>query len=346
MARPAAPDLPPLGLTGAYRMRWKRRRMLWRALRARRQMQKVADRTRNIPEDPLLCFATMRNEMTRLPFYLEHYRSAGVSQFLIVDNGSTDGSTEYLAQQPDVSLWQTRASYRESRFGVDWLTWLQIRHGHGRWCLTADADEILTYPYADSRSLRDLTAWLDRHGVAAFGAMMLDMYPKGWLGSHSCTPGGDPFETLNWFDAEGYTWEYLERYGQISIRGGPRKRLFFLDNPDFAPHLHKIPLVRWNRRFAYVSSTHTLLPRHLNSVFDARLNLPSGVLLHSKFLDEIIRKSAEEKQRRQHFTHAERYDAYYDGIMAGPDLWYPGSVRYEDWRQLEQLGLMTRGSWQ
>ena len=346
MTGPAAPDLPPLGLTGAYRMRWKRRRLLWRALRARHQLRKAVDRTRLIRTDPILCFAAIRNEMTRLPFYLEHYRAAGVSHFLIVDNGSTDGSAEYLADQHDVSLWKTQASYREARFGADWLTWLQIRHGHNAWCLTADADEILAYPHADSRSLRDLTGWLDGQGAAAFGAMMLDMYPKGPLGSCNSGQEGNPFETLKWFDAEGYTWEYLERFGQISIRGGPRKRVFFTENPEFAPHLHKIPLVRWNRRFAYVSSTHTLLPRHLNAVFDARLNLPSGVLLHSKFLDEVIRKSAEEKRRRQHFTHTERYDAYYDSIIAAPDLWHPGAVRYEGWRQLEQLGLMTRGAWQ
>lgn len=346
MTGPAAPDLPPLGLTGAYRLRWKRRRLLWRALRARHQLAKVADRTAQILESPILGFATVRNEIARLPFYLEHYRRAGVSHFFFVDNASTDGTARFLAAEPDVSLWHTEASYRESRFGVDWLTWLQIRYGHGAWCLTADADEILTYPHAGSRSLKDLTGWLDLHGVASFGAMMLDMYPKGPLGGQPSMPGGDPFETLNWFDADGYTWERLDRFGQVSIRGGPRKRLFFQNNPDHAPHLHKVPLVRWNRRFAYVSSTHTVLPRYLNAVFDSRLNLPSGVLLHSKFLDEIVRKSAEEKLRRQHFTHTERYDAYYDAILAAPDLWCESSRRYEGWQQLERLGLMTRGSWQ
>ncbi|KIC20604.1 glycosyltransferase family 2 protein [Leisingera sp. ANG-Vp] len=346
MASPAVPDLPPLGLTGAYKLRWKRRRLLWRSLRARRQLRKAANRTAQIPNDPILCFATVRNEMGRLPFYLEHYRRAGVSHFLFVDNASTDGTAAYLAAQPDVSLWHTGASYRGSRFGVDWLTWLQIRYGHGAWCLTADADEILTYPHADSRSLRDLTRWLDQQGAASFGAMMLDMYPKGALGTQASAPGADPFETLNWFDAGGYTWEYLDKFGQVSIRGGPRKRMFFRDSPDYAPHLHKVPLVRWNRRYAYVSSSHTVLPRHLNAVFDTRLNRPTGVLLHSKFLDEIVGKSAEEKQRRQHFTHTDRYDAYYDALIAGPDLWCENSVRYEGWRQLEQLGLMTRGSWQ
>ncbi|MGR3761198.1 glycosyltransferase family 2 protein [Roseobacteraceae bacterium NS-SX3] len=329
----------------ALRMRWKRRRLLWRAVRARRQLKAVADRTARIPGDPILCFATVRNELARLPFFLDHYRRAGVSHFLIVDNASDDGTAGYLLSQPDVSLWLAQSSYRESRFGMDWLTWLQMRYGHRAWCLTADADEILTYPYADSRTLRELTNWLDRRGARAFGALMLDMYPKGRVGSQGYRAGDDPFRTLNWFDAEGYTWEYLARYRHISIRGGPRKRVFFRSEPDHAPHLHKVPLIRWNRRFVYASSTHFALPRRLNSVFDARLKLPTGVLLHTKFLDEVVEKSAEEKRRRQHFTHADRYDGYYDKIIAGPDLWYPQSARYEGWRQLEELGLMTRGDW-
>lgn len=335
-----------IGWREAYRMRWRRRRLLWRSLRARHQLSVKMDRTSQIPNDPILCFATMRNEINRLPYYLDHYRRLGVSHFLIVDNDSDDGTTEFLSRQPDVSAWFSKASYRESRFGVDWLTWLQMRYGHDAWCLTADADEILTYPHADARSLRDLTLWLDQRGEQAFGALMLDMYPQGAVGAQMYHAGDDPFKTLNWFDAEGYTWEYLNRYRHISIRGGPRKRLFFHSDPDHAPHLHKIPLIRWNRRFAYASSTHVVLPRHLNSVFDARLKLPTGVFLHSKFLDEVVGKSAEEKRRQQHFTHTERYDEYYDRITTELDLWHPQSVQYQTWQQLENLGLMTRGDWQ
>ena len=329
----------------AYRLRWKRRRLLWRSFRSRHQLECVSDRTEVIPKNPILCFATMRDEMLRLPYYLDHYRCSGVSHFFIVVNDSSDGTEEYLKQQSDVSVWTTDASYRESRFGVDWLTWLQIKYGDGAWCLTADADEILVYPYSEQRSLRDLTEWLDQVGAPAFGALMLDMYPRGAIGDQEYSPGDDPFETLNWFDGEGYTWERLARYRLISIRGGPRKRLFFKDNPDHAPHLHKVPLIRWSRRYAYISSAHIVLPRHLNSVFDAREQLPTGVFLHSKFLGEVIQKSVEEKQRKQHFTHSGRYQSYYNRLIENPDLWCKSSQAYEGWEQLESLGLMTRGKW-
>lgn len=328
-----------------YRLRLKRRRLLWRCLRSRHQLALRVDRTAEIRAQDILLVSVLRNELIRLPHFLQHYRDLGVAQFLIVDNGSTDGSAEFLEAQPDVSLWRTGASYRDSRFGVDWAGWLLMRYGHGHWCLTVDADEILTYPHVNQRNLRELTAWLDQRGERAFGAMMLDMYPKGAIGAVPYMTGTDPFALLNWFDAQGYTWENQPRFRNISIRGGVRKRMFFADEPEHAPHLHKVPLVRWDRRFAYVSSTHIVLPQNLNRVFDARSGLPSGVLLHSKFLDGAIAKSAEEKQRRQHFTHAERYDAYYDSLIADPDLWCPQSVHYRDGQQLEQLGLMTRGDW-
>ena len=334
-----------LSLWRAYRLRLRRRRLLWCAFRSRRDLRAAADRTGMIQPADILCFATVRNEMTRLPYFLEHHRTLGIAHFLIVDNGSDDGTTDYLTAQPDVSLWTTSGSYRAARFGMDWMNWLLLRYGHGHWCLTLDADELLVYPDHTARPLPDLTRWLDARGVGMMAALMLELYPKGPLSTATCAPGQDPRSALGWFDATGYDWQRQQRYDSISIRGGVRQRVFFADCPDHAPHLHKIPLIRWQRHFAYVSSTHIALPRHLNQGFDARNPHPTGALLHTKFLDVVIGKSREEKRRREHFTHPERYGIYYDRIIDDPDLWTPDSVALENADQLERLGLMMRGDW-
>jgi hypothetical protein len=330
----------------AYRLRWKRRRLLFRAWRKRHQLRAVADRTASIAPDAILGAVTVRNEMVRLPHFLEHHRKLGVGHFLMVDNASDDGTTEFLAQQPDVSLWTTTHSYKLSRFGMDWLTWLQIRHAHGHWCLTLDADEIFIYPYHDTRPLRALTDWLDANDRQSFGALMLDMYPKGRLQDHPYRPGDDPFTELCWFDAGNYMIQKKPDLQNLWIQGGPRARVFFADRPRRAPTMGKMPLVKWNRRYAYVSSTHSLLPRRLNRVYGEeggeRL---SGILLHTKFLNVVVQKSAEEKTRREHFANSDLYEAYYDGLIANPDLWCEGSTRFTSWRQLEALGLMSRGDW-
>ncbi|WP_085864301.1 glycosyltransferase family 2 protein [Pseudooctadecabacter jejudonensis] len=325
-------------------MRWKRRRLLYRAWKRRGEVSAVQQR--DIPPSGVLVFATMRNEMLRLPFWLAHYRQLGVTHFLIVDNGSDDGGAAYLAEQPDVSLWTTDASYKASRFGVDWLTNLQRAYGVGRWCLTVDADELLVYPDHQTRSLDALTAHLDAQGREALGALMLDMYPKGSVGAVSYARGEDPTHVLNWFDATGYRAKLHPVFGNLWIQGGVRDRLFFGSKPDRAPTLNKTPLVKWRRGYAYVTSTHQILPRKVNDVFETGTgDRVSGVLLHTKFLPNIASKSQEELSRGQHFENSDLYTPYYHALMEEPDLWFDGSVQYEDAAQLEALGLMSRGHW-
>lgn len=330
----------------AYRLRLKRKRILFVNYLKSKELTAACDRTAQIKPGDILGFATLRNEMQRLPFYLAHHRALGVDHFLVVDNGSDDGTSAFLAEQPDVSVWHTQASYKASRFGVDWLGHLQTRYAPGHWALTLDADEILIYPEWKHQGLRALTAWLDQRGAPSMAALMLDMYPKGPLSEATYLPGTNPAEALPYFDADNYTWEKINKRKIISIRGGVRKRVFFADQPDHAPHLHKIPLIKWDPSYAYLSSAHDALPPRLNTAFDLREGLPTGVLLHSKFLNTVVDKSTEEKHRAEHFTHPERYGDYYDEIARDPDLWCPASVRYEGAAQLEALGLMTRGNWQ
>ncbi|MEM9126291.1 MAG: glycosyltransferase family 2 protein, partial [Pseudomonadota bacterium] len=103
-------------------MRWKRRRLLWRSFRSRHHLANRIDRTDQITPQDILAVSVMRNEVARLPYFLEYYRALGVDHFLVVDNGSDDGTTEVLADQPDLSFWTTDHSYRAARFGLDWLT--------------------------------------------------------------------------------------------------------------------------------------------------------------------------------------------------------------------------------
>lgn len=338
-----APAMRPLTWTEAYRMRWKRRRLLWRSFRSRHRMRRVEDRTTMIRAGDILAVMVLRNEIARLPFFLEHYRRLGVGHFLVVDNGSDDGSAGLLAAQPDVSLWQTDASYRAARFGLDWMTWLQMRYAHGHWCLMVDADEILVFPEMEQGGLPGLTGELEATGRDAYGALMLDMYPRGALDAHSYVPGQDPAEILNWFD-DG-PWRAVRQYplGNLWVQGGVRERVFFADDPRRSPTLNKLPLVKWDRRYAYVNSTHSMLPPRLNAAYDGPGgSTPAGVLLHSKFLPGIVSRSEIEQQRGEHFHTPASFDDYYARLMAAPDLWCDRSVCYTGVDDLERCGLVRR----
>ena len=326
--------------------RAERQRLLARVVRRRGRLTPVADRTGQIKPDDLLLFSTLRNELVRLPFFLDHYRRMGIGHFLIVDNDSDDGGTDWLAAQPDVSLWRTTHSYRQARFGMDWLGWLLMRYGHGHWCLTVDPDEFFVYPHSDTRPLRALTDWLDMGETSSFSAMLLDMYPEGSLGAQTYRIGDDPFAVARWFDPANYAIRKNRDYGNLWIQGGPRMRNFFDEDPLNGPALNKIPLVKWHWRYAYVSSTHMLLPRRLNRVYDENGGeMASGCLLHAKFLSTFADKAAEEQARRQHYADGREYRAYHAGVLDDHGLWCKESHEYRDWQQLEALGLMSRGHW-
>lgn len=329
-----------------YKLRIKRKKLLLRAVRKRRELMAIRVQAGAIRAAPILLFATVRNEMMRLPFFLDHYRRLGVGHFLIVSNDSSDGTDAFLAGQPDVSLWRTDAGYKASRFGMDWLAWLQRRFAHDKWIVTADADELLIYPGWDRRGLSDLTAWLDGQDQRSFGAMMLDLYPKGPPDGQTYLPGQDPTEVLNWFDPAGYWAEMNRKYQNVCLKGGVRERCFFADDPVRSPFLNKAPLVKWDKAYVYLSSSHTLLPRSLNRHYDGDgVERPTGLLLHTKFLPGSAGRAIEEKRRGEHFTDRPFHDPYYDAIAADPDMWTPDSVRYEGWEQMVRLGLMASGRW-
>ena len=326
------------------RLRRKRRRL--RAVRKSLELKVLQDRTGAIRPQDVLLVSTLRNERIRLPYFLSYYRDLGVGHFLFVDNDSDDGSAEYLSGERDVSIWTTKGSYRRASFGVDWVNWLNRRYAHDHWTLVVDPDEFFVYPFCDTRPITALTDWLDNSSIRSFGAMLIDLYPKGRIDAEPYRAGQDPLEIAAWFDSGNYSIKRNPTYGNLWIQGGPRARVFFADTPEAAPALNKIPMVKWDRRYTYVSSTHMLLPRGLNHVYEEwGGEKASGALLHAKFLNTFAEKADEELDRGQHYAGSVEYRAYADRLKDNPDLWCKWSEKYINWRQLEILGLMSKGNW-
>lgn len=71
----------------------------------------------------------------------------------------------------------------------------------------------------------------------------------------------------------------------------------------------------------------------------------SGALMHTKFLDTFTAKAEEEMTRKQHYAGSAEYKAYADKLSSQPELWCKWSEKYINWRQLEILGLMSKGNW-
>ncbi len=335
-----------MGVLRSYQLRWERRRRRIRAFRKGRELSAKSVKTDQIKPSDIILFTVVRNEKPRLSYFLQYYRDQGVDHFVFIDNDSDDGTAEYLEDQPDVSLWHTDASYKRAKFGMDWINALLNRLAAGHWALVVDVDEFFVYPHCDTRDLKALTSWLDASSVKSFGAILLDMYSERPIEKTPYRSGTDPINKLEYFDPGNYTMRRNKKYGNLWVQGGPRQRIFFEDSPERAPALNKIPLVKWKKGYVYVSSTHNLLPRGLNLVYDEwGGEKASGCLLHAKFLDILKDKALEELERKQHYAASREYEAYSKKIGTGTRLWSEGSVKYEGWRQLEELGLMSSGNW-
>lgn len=315
------------------------------AYRHGRDLATVIDNTPSIKPSDLLAFIVLRNEAARLSYFFDYYRALGVGHFLIVDNGSDDDFMAEVGNRPYCSVWHTRASYKASKYGVHWLNYLLKKYGSGHWCLTLDPDEFLVFPYSDSRLLTELTAYLDQEKKDSFFSVMLDMYSDRPVDEASYRKGQNPLDVCPWFDATGYYQDRRPNYGEWWIRGGVRRRVFFADQPWHAPALNKTVLVKWRWHYAYIASTHIVWPNRLNRPHFHDTLAPTGCLLHFKYLSLLREKVEEEMQRMEHYAGSREYQRYLDGLNNKTVLWNQAAVRFQDWRQCVDLGLMNVGRW-
>jgi hypothetical protein len=304
------------------------------------ELQKLDHRP--IPNRPgeIRCFVCLRNEALRLPYFLDYYREMGVDRFFITDNGSTDGSVEYLLEQRDCHTFHCGGNYfAENVTPPRWTNTHLSLFGAGYWSITVDPDELLTFPGSDRISLRTLCSFLEQTGADAFFARMLDMYPKRPI-AKAVYERGRPFLTgSSYFDADpGWIKALDGQYPPIQIFGGVRQRVFWKGSfkRGLPPCLSKVPLVKWRKGMRYLASMHLISPVKLSPL--------KGALLHFKFLTgfkdtmattvaantDVVEKGLEERA------------SYLAALRQNPDLtlWNSASVRYRGPGQLVTLGLM------
>lgn len=277
----------------------------------------------------------VHNEAVRLPFLFDYYRRLGFEHFLVVDNESTDNLTDIVASAPDISLFEARGSYRDARFGNDWINLILSRYCHGKWILYVDADEFLTYARSPETPIAVVTAELEQSGSPALHAMIVDMYSDRPLSANTYVSGADPLATCPMFDTDGYETRFESLSQTTWVKGGVRARLFF-QNLWEAPALNKTPLVQWRRHFAFIKSSHQLIPPRLNGPGPQRLANLGGALLHYKFLAPFTEKLAAEESRQQHTQEYSSYTNLLETSFPGPS-----TARWEGWRTGVAAGLLS-----
>lgn len=296
-----------------------------------------------IKKKDILLFATLRNESSRIPFFLQYYRKLGIKHFVFVDNHSTDNFMQIVSKEKDISVFHCKASYKKSNFGMHWLNHLLNKYGKKHWCLTCDPDEFFVYPQMDRFPINHLCSYLEQCHRESFFSLMLDMYGSKPLSQSIYSPGIDPLKLCPYFDKAGYFFRENSGMNSLWAQGGVRIRKYFPQDPHKAPALNKIPLIKWKKGFAYISSMHQAIPRRLNSSYRTEL---TGVILHFKYFSSFIEKVNEEIERKQHYGNSGEYKKYYtsaeEELFFHPDI----SLLYKGWKQLTDLGLMKGMEWE
>jgi len=276
----------------------------------------------------------MRNEMLRLPAYLEHYRRLGAVRFIILENQSTDCTREFLAAQDDVDLYTSAGAFIGK---APWLDHLLRKHGCGRWCIVADADELLIFPSWPNMSLPSLCCYLEKVGANAVHAILLDLYPDLPLGELDYSPGDDYFKRDWYFDAFETLYKTPRHFHlgtglDYRFHGGVRERLF-----GISVCCTKFPLLRYEKGMYLTDGQH-----YLECGRFAELR---AVVCHFKYLQDFDAHAHEEVERKQHIGAGPEYQAYTETLSRegrGFRIKGDASVHLKDCAQLEKLGFMIR----
>jgi hypothetical protein len=330
---------------------------------------------RVIPDDrdEIRLFCALRDEALRMPYFLYYYRRLGVNRFFMVNNNSVDGSEEFLLQQSDCHVFYTDASFGASRTGVAWVNSLLDAYGEERWNVVADADELLVYPSCEEAGLQEFCAWLDRSGYEGVFTLLLDMYSKLPIKDVAYRQGEDFCGTCPYYDRDYHLVPRIgipglrPAFPPFEHIGGPRLRLCFagqntaavwprlrvkllhrllnlahsnglLKNvkaPEPATQAFKVPLVKWQRGYAYITN-HRLNPIKLAPV--------TGALLHFKYFQDFGKRVNDALATGEHFGNSSEYKRYAKLLAANPklSLFYEGSVAYHESADLVRHGLITR----
>ncbi len=286
-----------------------------------------------LPVEPgkILLFTCIKNEINRLPWFFKYYRKLGVDQFFFVDNGSNDGSTDFLRKQKDVHLFWTEYNYGKSGSGMQWINKLIDIYGKKHWCIYLDVDEALIFPGIEQRSLKYLINYMNKKGHEAFRTFMLDMYPHNTNDIFRKSVD-DPIAQCPYFDNN---YQFFGAYNcpYTEVKGGIRNNLF-----GERVALTKTPIISGNKEIKFISSSHCITPAKVSDV--------TGVLLHYKLASDLGKRSLEEfsQKNRVHFCNQRHlnYKNILDKLGDNHTLVNPLTLRYESSDQLVKLGLMTK----
>jgi glycosyltransferase involved in cell wall biosynthesis len=267
-------------------------------------------------------FVHVRNEMRRLPFFFKYYRALGINEFYVVDNGSRDGTLEFLLAQADTHVFKTNEEFKKADFGMRWINLLIHKYARNQWSVVVDVDEMLVFPHADLVNLRVLCQYLDSESKTCLKSLFLDMYSEKPILACPYPEEDSPLEIFRYFDCIFHS-EEKGRYGGTQLRAIAHQKVIW-----------KCSLVKFSRKSLLTAGHHESENLKHSDIL--------GTILHFSFDSKFKEKCVEESTREQYARKALKYKGYLKRFLSEPNLnlFNENSIKLEGYQQLCDIKLM------
>ena len=291
------------------------------------------------PTRPIYLLCVFRDEYLLLEYFVNYYRSLGVTHFIMVDNLSEDEGPEFLQSLRNINLWlyRTEDSYRDADYGTKWVNKLLEKHCRDQYCFTVDVDELFVLDSSRYESLRSLVDEMEASGSNVVPVTLLDMYPKETNDSYQ--KGSDFLSHSPFFDDFNATY-YEERgsiYGKYSHKvGGVRKRVL-----DTTVCIHKLPFFKYDFYPLGVAPGYHFFQAEgkvLRQSEKISLYQYPSVLLHFKFIKPDFKCFVEQRVRNnEDWDNSIEYKSYLDKMGQNKTLQFHNDTYTRELTENEDL---------
>ena len=272
----------------------------------------------------------IKNDLKRIQMLVDHYRKLGVEKFAFMDNGSDDGTFEWLQEQPDIDLYRCYEPY-QTAVKEGWINRIVSQYGFDRWYIVTDTDELCTYIGMENHPVKDVARVAGNRGIKRVKGLTLDMYADG-----------QPFGNTDDIRRD-YCWMDYNTYFETEARAGNTKFNAFLGGPRYRLMnsritLSKFPLIYWEKG-TVSDSAHFQFPHNKLPDYECYIGIQ-----HYKFIDkdlDVYRKRA--KGDSGFSSGGLMYKQYMDYVekTGAANFMYGDSIRFDGSESLKQIPLIT-----
>lgn len=289
---------------------------------------------KNTGKNPIL-MVCVKNDLERVKMLLKHHQKLGIKYFCFLDNGSDDGTFEWLQDQ-ECDLFRTTNKY-ENAARASWLFKLISFYGFNRWYLELDSDELFVWPSMEKESITELVEKMQKKHLTALGSCMIDMYKDDYIDKveKQQNMDRDIKSEYCYFDTDSYFVDKEHSINYPHYIGGPRYRIFEKEEGIIPATLTKYPLIFMKPGYLY--RYHYMYPYYIN-----RKSLCYSALLHYKFIDGDIAKYKEIVEKGTYAKGSYHYKVYMEKLENEHNItfMYQASAKYIHSEDILKIGIV------